>query len=51
MWQPRSLTALQRAFDRGERAVHRAMASLTVVEVSLPVAVLANVNTPDELPQ
>jgi molybdopterin-guanine dinucleotide biosynthesis protein A len=50
LWQPSAAPKLQAVFDGGERAVHRAMATLDVVEVDLPDSVLANVNAPDDLP-
>jgi molybdenum cofactor guanylyltransferase len=40
---------LQAAFAAGERAVHRAVAGLAVVEVLLPAAHLRNVNEPQDL--
>ena len=50
IWQPSSADKLQVVFDGGERAVHRALLTLDVTEVDLPDSVLANVNTPDDLP-
>jgi len=44
------LPALLAAFDGGERAIHRAIAGLRVVEVALPAAALRNVNQPSDLP-
>ncbi len=37
------------AFEAGERAVHRALASLDVTEVSVAPGVVANANTPADL--
>jgi molybdenum cofactor guanylyltransferase len=50
LWQPVAAATLGAAFDGGERAVHRAMAGLTVIEVSLDDRVLTNVNAPEDLP-
>ena len=50
LWQPSAAAKLQRVFDSGERAVHRAMVMLEVAEVALPDSVLINVNTPNDLP-
>jgi len=49
-WRPRCVAALTERFDSGERAVHRAIADLGVVQVAVtdPRA-LVNVNTGDEL--
>jgi len=49
LWLASGAALLQRAFDSGERAVHRAMAALHVVEVPVAVANVRNVNTPDDL--
>lgn len=51
VWMPDAADALQRAFDAGERAVHRALAQLVVTEVAVDPAALKNVNTPDDLPE
>jgi len=48
-WRPGSAPALVAAFTSGERAVHRAVASLNCVEVSVPHESVRNVNTPDDL--
>jgi molybdenum cofactor guanylyltransferase len=49
-WAPRSGAALTRAFASGERAVHRAVDHLRVLDVDVPESVLRNVNTVDDLP-
>jgi len=51
LWMPDAADALQRAFDAGERAVHRAVAQLVVAEVVVDPDALTNVNTPDDLPE
>lgn len=49
-WRRSALPALRRAFDEGERAVHRALDDLAVVLVEgLPELALADVDTPDDL--
>jgi molybdopterin-guanine dinucleotide biosynthesis protein A len=45
----RCLPSLRDAFERGERAVHRALSELAVCEVSVELAVVRNANTPDDL--
>lgn len=41
--------ALARAFDTGERAIHRAVGGLRVVDIEVGLRALTNVNTPDDL--
>lgn len=49
-WQPnRCAGVVEQVLDRGERAVHIALAQLDVVEVTVPAAPLFNVNTPEDL--
>jgi molybdenum cofactor guanylyltransferase len=48
-WSARAAGSLQRHFDSGERAVHRAIVDLDIAWVTLPAAELRNVNTPDDL--
>ncbi len=50
LWSPTARPILQSAFDGGERAIHRVLASMSVVTVQLPAAAVRNVNTPDDLP-
>ena len=49
MWFGRSGEHLQRRFDDGERAVHRAIVGLDVIFVDVSAAVLHNVNRPEDL--
>jgi molybdopterin-guanine dinucleotide biosynthesis protein A len=50
VWRTRTCTpVLAAAFEVGERAVHRAMVGLDVVEVPVPAARLRNINTPHDL--
>ena len=51
LWRPSSHAAVRSAFDGGERAVHRVLDRLHVVEVDLPAESLRNINTPDDLPR
>jgi molybdopterin-guanine dinucleotide biosynthesis protein A len=48
-WVPRCREVLERAFAAGERAVHRAVEDLRVVDVDAPPTALHNVNTQDDL--
>ncbi len=48
-WSASAAGPLQRQFDSGERAVHRAIAGLDVAWVRLPAGELRNVNTPEDL--
>jgi molybdopterin-guanine dinucleotide biosynthesis protein A len=50
LWRPTALDIVQRAFDNGERAVHRVLAGMTIVEVPVAAGALVNVNSPDDLP-
>ena len=49
LWRPAGRGRLESAFAAGERAVHRAMADLAVIEVPMRRGALINVNTPDDL--
>jgi molybdopterin-guanine dinucleotide biosynthesis protein A len=51
LWRPSSHAAVRSAFDGGERAVHRVLDRLQVVEVDLPAESLRNINTPADLPR
>jgi molybdopterin-guanine dinucleotide biosynthesis protein A len=48
-WAPRCRAVLEQAFAAGERAVHRAVEGLRVVDVDMPPSVLRNANTQDDL--
>lgn len=51
-WQPRAVTALEAAYERGDRSLKRAGADLLVFEVEgLPEAALADADTPEDLPK
>ena len=50
LWRPSSHLAVRSAFDHGERAVHRVLDVLHVVEVDLPASSLRNINAPSDLP-
>jgi molybdopterin-guanine dinucleotide biosynthesis protein A len=49
VWDPRVAKALDLQFDRGERAVHRALDGLRVRAVDVAAAPLRNVNVPNDL--
>jgi molybdopterin-guanine dinucleotide biosynthesis protein A len=49
LWRSTSADIVRASFDRGERAVHRVLGDLRIVEVSLPPASLRNINTPGDL--
>ena len=49
IWRAAASDRVCAAFDGGERALHRAMTSLDVVEVMVDEANLRNVNTPRDL--
>jgi molybdenum cofactor guanylyltransferase len=49
VWSERAAWPLQRHFDDGERAVHRAIVDLDIAWVQLPAGELRNVNTPEDL--
>jgi molybdopterin-guanine dinucleotide biosynthesis protein A len=49
LWFPRARPALIRAFEAGERAVHRAMTGVHVAACSVDARALRNVNTPTDL--
>lgn len=51
VWRVSALADVERAFASGERAVHRAMAGLSVGEVGIDPAALRNINTPADLGQ
>lgn len=48
-WRPRCMPLVTEAFEAGERAIHRAMARLVVVEVDVPPESVRNMNTPHDL--
>jgi len=50
VWARHAHQPLERLVLEGERAVHRALASLRVVTVQVDAAVVANVNSPSDLP-
>ena len=50
LWRPSSHEAVRAAFDGGERAVHRVLEVLRVVDVDLPVSSLRNINAPGDVP-
>lgn len=50
LWRPSSRAVVRSAFGDGERAVHRVLDALRVVEVDLPVSSLRNINAPGDLP-
>jgi molybdopterin-guanine dinucleotide biosynthesis protein A len=49
LWLPSSVVPLQEAFAAGERAVHRAVGGLSVLEVDVAPEAMRNVNTPSDL--
>ncbi|MCU1401067.1 MAG: putative molybdenum cofactor biosynthesis protein [Acidimicrobiales bacterium] len=49
-WSPAAAATLQALFDGGERAVHRCLPSLSVIEVDIRDGALINVNMPTDLP-
>ncbi len=49
LWWPSAAATLDECFGAGERAVHRAVRGLRVVEVAVPAAALGNVNSPADL--
>ena len=49
IWHSTVWSAVSDRFDRGERAVHRVLGDLDVLEVSVAGAALVNVNTPGDL--
>ena len=49
LWRPSSHAAVRSAFDDGERAVHRVLDLLRVVDVDLPASSLRNINAPSDL--
>ncbi len=48
-WRSSAAPAVEAAFERGERAMHRVLALLDVIEVQVPPAALRNVNAPEDL--
>lgn len=50
LWTPAARIELQRSFDAGERAVHRAAEHLVVREVQVGAQGVTNVNAPHDLP-
>jgi molybdopterin-guanine dinucleotide biosynthesis protein A len=50
LWRPSSHAAVRSAFAAGERAVHRVLGTLRVVEVDLAPSSLRNINAPGDLP-
>jgi molybdenum cofactor guanylyltransferase len=48
-WNHRALDQLMATFERGERALHAAIAGLDIVEVTVDPAAMRNVNTPGDL--
>jgi molybdopterin-guanine dinucleotide biosynthesis protein A len=50
LWQPSAAAPVQRAFDGGERAVHRALKGVRVLAAAVAEGALTNVNTPADLP-
>lgn len=50
VWNTDAGPRLRVLFDEGERAVHRALDRLRVVQVTVDPALLRNVNTPTDLP-
>ncbi len=51
LWHRSARPAVDAAYAAGERAVHRVLDTLTVVEVELPAAALRNINIPADLPE
>ena len=49
IWRPAVRSRLRSRFDGGERAIHRVLDELEVVEVPVAAAALRNINTPDDL--
>ncbi|MCU1392169.1 MAG: putative molybdenum cofactor biosynthesis protein [Ilumatobacteraceae bacterium] len=49
LWAPATAPVLSAAFTAGERAVHRALDLVEVIEVAVGSHALANVNTPEDL--
>ncbi len=49
VWSLGCAVVLQRHFDSGERAVHRALDGVSVIEVAVTADVVRNVNTLDDL--
>ena len=49
IWRPAALPPIRSRFDRGERAIHRALGGLLVVEVPVAAEALRNINTPEDL--
>jgi molybdopterin-guanine dinucleotide biosynthesis protein A len=49
VWHPSCAAPLRAAFDRGERALHRALCVVRVAEVRVDADAVRNVNTPGDL--
>jgi molybdopterin-guanine dinucleotide biosynthesis protein A len=49
LWRSTSADIVRAWFDGGERAVHRVLGDLCIVEVPLPPVSLRNINTPGDL--
>lgn len=49
VWSVRTRPVVLDALDRGERAVHRVLAGMDVIEVAVSRSALRNVNTPADL--
>lgn len=50
LWRPSARPAVDAAYAAGERAIHRVLDRLAVVEVGLPGTALRNINVPADLP-
>ena len=49
LWWPSAAPVLERRFAAGERAIHRALDGLRLVEVAVPADAVRNVNAPTDL--
>jgi molybdopterin-guanine dinucleotide biosynthesis protein A len=49
LWWPSAVHLLERRFAAGERAIHRAIDGLRLVEVAVSAGAVRNVNTPTDL--
>jgi len=49
LWRTSALAQIEARFDAGERAIHRMLDHLAVVEVSFAARALRNINTLDDL--
>lgn len=50
LWHRSARPAVDAAYATGERAMHRVLDTLAVVEIELPAAALRNINAPADLP-